>query len=115
MQLAYEAAKPGLFIVKGAPEIENVVITLSGPVAVFRIKVMDLPPSQREELYRTLLELNVTELLHGAYGIEGESVVLVDCQQLDNLDYTEFQATFDAMTMALANHYQRLSKFRAAA
>ena len=46
------------------------VITLAGPVVVFRVKVMDLPAHSREELYRTLLELNTTEMMHGAFGIE---------------------------------------------
>jgi len=116
MQLAYEAPKPGLWVIKGAGgEIENFVISLSGPIVVFRIKVMDIPPANREDLFKTLLELNASDMIHGAYGLEGDHVILTDCLQLENLDYNEFQATFDDMTMALANHYQRLSKFRAAA
>ena len=43
---------------------------------VFRVKVMELPKHHREELYRTLLELNATEMMHGAYGIEGARVIL---------------------------------------
>ena len=116
MQLAYESPKPGLWVIKGAGgEIENFVISLSGPIVVFRIKVMDIPPANREELYKTLLELNATDMIHGAYGLEAANVILTDALQLENLDYNEFQATFDDMTMAIANHYQRLSKFRAAA
>ena len=115
MQLAYETPQPGLWVLHGAPGVDNFVVSLSGPVVLFRVKVMALPPAHREELYRTLLELNGTEMIHGAYGLEGENVVLTDCLQLENLDLNEFQATFDDMTMALANHYARLSKFRAAA
>jgi hypothetical protein len=115
MQLTTESTRPGLWVVKGASGIDNFVIGLSGPIVVFRIKVMDLPPANREELYKTLLELNATDMIHGAYGLEGESVILTNCLQLENLDYNEFQATFDDMTLAIANHYQRLSKFRAAA
>jgi hypothetical protein len=116
MQLQAESPRPGMWVVKtpGA-DVQNFVISVSGPVIVFRIKVMDLPTDKREELYRTLLELNATEMLHGAYGLEGDAVVLTDCLQLENLDFNEFQATFDEMTMALSNHYQRLAKFRAAA
>ena len=45
-------------------------------MVVFRVKVMELPQTGREELYRTLLELNTTEMVHGAFGIEGETVVI---------------------------------------
>ena len=115
MELPYEALKPGMWLVRGAPGIESFVISLGVPVVVFRIKVMEIPAAHREELFRTLLELNATDMIHGSYGIEGDNVVLVDCLELENLDFNEFQATFDDMTMAIANHYQRLAKFRAAA
>ena len=115
MELPYEALKPGMWLVRGGPGIESFVISLGGPVVVFRIKVMEIPAAHREELFRTLLELNATDMIHGSYGIEGDNIVLVDCLELENLDFNEFQATFDDMTMAIANHYQRLAKFRAAA
>jgi hypothetical protein len=115
MQLGSDSPKPGLWVIKGAGEIENLVISLSGPIVVFRIKVMDIPPTNREELYKTLLELNATDMIHGAYGLEANSVILTDCLQLENLDFNEFQATFDDMTLAVANHYSRLAKFRVAA
>ncbi|HJZ85441.1 MAG TPA: YbjN domain-containing protein [Polyangia bacterium] len=115
MELPYESPKAGFWVVRGAPGIESFVVSVGGPVVVFRIKVMEVPPANREELFRTLLELNATDMIHGSYGLEGPNVVLVDCLELENLDFNEFQATFDDMTMALANHYQRLAKFRAAA
>ena len=115
MELNYEALRPGMWLVRGAPGIESFVISLGGPVVVFRIKVMEIPAAHREELFRTLLELNATDMIHGSYGIEGDSIVLVDCLELENLDFNEFQATFDDMTMAIANHYQKLARFRAAA
>ncbi|HEX6835766.1 MAG TPA: hypothetical protein VF334_04300, partial [Polyangia bacterium] len=95
--------------------LDNLIITLAGPVLVFRVKVMDIPAHHREELFRTLLELNATEMMHGAYGIEGESVVIMDALQLENLDYNEFAATVDDITLAVASHHGRLAKFREAA
>jgi hypothetical protein len=91
------------------------VVTLAGPVAVFRVKLMDIPHRHREELFRTLLELNATEMMHGAYGIEGDAIVISDALQLENLDYNEFAATVDDITLAVASHHGRLAKFREAA
>jgi hypothetical protein len=102
-------------MVSGLDGLDSLIVTMAGPVLVFRVKVMDIPKHQREELFRTLLELNATEMMHGAYGIEGESVVIMDALQLENLDYNEFAATVDDITLAVASHHGRLAKFREAA
>jgi hypothetical protein len=102
MGVAHETVKPGIWLVKvdGLP----LAISLAGPVVAFRMKVMDLPPSSREALYRTLLALNTSEMVHGAFGIEGEAVVIVHALELENLDFNEFQAVIDDMTMAVSKH-----------
>lgn len=109
MGVTYEAVKPGFWVVKtdGAP----IAISLAGPVVAFRVKVMDLPKSGREELYRTLLSLNTTEMVHGAFGLEGETVVVVHALELENLDLNEFQAVVDDMSMALAKNQPNLARY----
>jgi hypothetical protein len=115
MELHYEEPREGTWLVNELEGVENLVITLAGPVLVFRVKVMEIPRAHREELFRTLLELNATEMMHGAYGIEADSVVIMDALQLENLDYNEFAATVDDITLAVASHHARLAKFREAA
>ncbi len=63
-------------------------------------------------LFRRLLEMNATELVHGAYGIEEDSVILSDTLELENLDFNEFQATVDSFQMALASHLEAIAPFR---
>jgi hypothetical protein len=112
--MTYEQLGPELWNVK--PEgNENLLITIAGPVVVFRIKVMDLPAGGREKLYETMLKLNATEMVHGAFGIEGNAVVITHALQLENLDFNEFQAVIEDMAMAISKHYPVLSKFRVAA
>ena len=105
----YERADGGIWIVKLEGH-ENLAISIAGPVVAFRLKVVDLPAAGREALYRTLLGLNTNEMVHGAFGLEGEAVVIVHALELENLDFNEFQAVIDDMTMAMAKHYPRLSK-----
>jgi hypothetical protein len=100
----------GIWIVKLEGH-ENLAISIAGPVVAFRLKVMDLPAGEREALYHTLLSLNTTEMVHGAFGLEGNAVVIVHALELENLDFNEFQAVIDDMTMAVAKHYPFLSKF----
>jgi hypothetical protein len=90
---------------------ENLALSIAGPVVAFRLKVMDVPTSGREQLYRALLGLNTTEMVHGAFGLEGNAVVIVHALEMENLDFNEFQAVIDDMTMAVAKHYPFLSKF----
>lgn len=115
MDLQTDEPRDGTWVVKGIDGIDNLIVTIAGPVVVFRVKVMELPKHHREELFRTLLELNATEMMHGAYGIEGESIVISDALQMENLDYNEFAATVEDISLAVASHHGRLARFREAA
>lgn len=94
---------------------ENLLVSIAGPVVVFRMKVMELPSSRREELFEALLRLNTTDLVHAAFGIEGNAIVITHAFELESLDFNEFQAVVDEVSMAVAKHYPALSKFRAQA
>ncbi len=85
---------------------------LAPPVVVFRVVVMPLPSEGREAFFKKLLELNASDLLHGAYAIEGEDVVIVDTLEYDTMDLGEFQASLDAIGLALVQHYSVLSEYR---
>jgi hypothetical protein len=113
MGIAHETIKPGIWLVK--IDGSDLVVSIAGPVVAFRLKVMDLPKTGREELYRTLLSLNTTEMVHGAFGLEGETVVVIHALELENLDLNEFQAVVDDMSLAVAKHHPSLSRFHASA
>jgi hypothetical protein len=63
-------------------------------------------------LFRELLELNATDLVHGAYGLDGNEIVLTDTLQIGDLDFSEMQASLESILMALRSHYDTLSRFR---
>ncbi len=92
----------------------EVVVHYAPPVVILRVRVMELPASgpRRSELFRQLLELNARELVHGSYGLEGDHIVLTDTLELENLDYSEFEASFDSITLALATHLGALAPYR---
>src|SRR5262245_29992600 len=109
MGVAHETIKPGIWLVK--IDGSSLVVSIAGPVVAFRLKVMELAPSGREELYRMLLALNTTEMVHGAFGLEGDTVVVVHALELENLDLNEFQAVVDDMSMAVSKHHPALARF----
>jgi hypothetical protein len=73
---------------------------------------MELPNKRREEFFKLLLEINASDMIHGAYGIEDNNVVLIDTLQAENLDYNEFQATLEALMLSSTQDYQKLKAFR---
>jgi hypothetical protein len=89
---------------------ENVVVRLTDDLALFRVKVMDVANTD-SALYGTLLELNATDMVHGAYGLSDGKVLLVATLRLENLDYNEFVGTLDDFGVALAKHHERLAPF----
>lgn len=105
--------KPGTWVVKTVGGAE-VVVHYAPPVVILRVTVMDLPAAtpRRSELLRELLELNARDLVHGAYGLEGDKVVLTDTLELENLDFNEFEASFDSITLAIAQHLGALAPYR---
>ena len=105
--------EPNLWLVR-TPEDAEVVVHYAPPVVILRVRVMELPESEprRGELFRQLLEYNARDLVHGSYGLEGDHVVLTDALELENLDFSEFEASFDSLTLALASHLGALAAFR---
>ncbi len=105
--------EPSLWRVRTQAGAE-VIVSYAPPVVLLRVRVME-PPSDDDRktgLYRQLLEFNARDLLHGSYGLEGDHVVLTDALELENLDYSEFEASFDSMTLALSSHLSALAPYR---
>ena len=105
--------EPNLWLVQTTEGVE-VVVHYAPPVVLLRVRMMELPAgeSRRGELFRRLLELNARELVHGSYGLEGDHIVLTDALELENLDYNEFEASFDSITLAVASHLGALAPYR---
>ena len=61
-----------------------------------------------------MLELNASDLLHGSYGIQDDRIVLTEALELSALDYEEFLASYESMTLALASHLRELGSYREA-
>ena len=113
----YSELEPGLWRMQPGGAMDfDVICHFSPPVVVLRVKVMEIPADDFEcgKLARRLLELNATDLVHGSYGIENDSIVLTEALELSHLDYEEFLAAYEGMTLALASHLRELATYREA-
>ena len=91
---------------------ENVVVSANDQVVTITINVMPVPAAKKEEFFETLLKLNATDMIHGAYGIDDKNVILTDTLEGPTMDLEELQASLDAVSLALSQHYSVLSKYR---
>lgn len=116
MELEFEEVEDGMWLAyPSGPNGETpVVISYAPPLLVFRMKVLDVPNDGEKcsRLYRRLLEANASEMVHAAYGLEEDDVVLTESLEVENLDFNEFQATVDSFGMAMATQMESLAAFR---
>lgn len=113
LKLSYRDLGDGMWLVEDDERrLEAVAIVLAPPVVILRVVAMKVPHKNREAFFLKLLQLNSSDLLHGAYAVEGEDVVIVDTLEYDTMDLGDFQASLDAIGLALVQHYPVLSEFR---
>lgn len=110
-EASYEEIGEGLWLVHAetAQEIPipGIVVSHQPPVVVLRSDICETPIDDEDQLrlYERLLELNALDLIHGAYGLEDGEVILSDTLELENLDFTEFRASLDSITIAVTTHW----------
>lgn len=113
LDLVVESVAEDMWLVRTNEDAE-LVVHYAPPVLVMRVRVMPIPsdPALAAALSRQLLEYNARDLVHGSYGLEGDVVVLTDALLLADLDFTEFEASVDSLSLALASHVSALAPYR---
>ncbi|MGN1073077.1 MAG: hypothetical protein ACI4VB_10305 [Bradymonadia bacterium] len=107
----YEVLGDGIYRLNDdLPDIDDIIVMVSDPLVIFSVRLMKVPGKNTEAFYKKLLELNATELVAGAYGLDGDDVVITDTLQLENLDENEFVASVESLAMAIHEHYSILQQ-----
>lgn len=109
----YQKIEDNLWLLDDAEQdMPQVAIMYAPPLVICRTLVMEAPPERRPELFTKLLELNANDVVHGAYALEQNRIILIDTLEYDTMDYEEFMATLDSFSLALTQHYPILSQYR---
>ena len=107
----YEVLGDGIYRLNDdLPDIDDIIVMVSDPLVIFSVRQMKVHGKHTEAFYKKLLELNATELVAGAYGLDGDDVVITDTLQLENLDENEFVASVESLAMAIHEHYSILQQ-----
>jgi len=113
LMLTYQQVGDNLWLLDDEDHsLQGVAVMQVDPLVVIRAEIMDVPKSNLLELYTTLLELNATDIIHGAYALENKKIVLANSLLYDTMDFEEFRASLDSFGLALTQHYPILSKYR---
>jgi hypothetical protein len=92
----------------------GIAVRIEDGLCLFRMKVTNLSaiePTQWTAFFRTLLEYNAAEMVHAAYGIADDMVLLTASLLLENLDYNEFVGVLEEMVLSGVDHQARLAAF----
>jgi hypothetical protein len=95
-----------------AHDIGGTAIVYTDPIVTIRVAVMDVPDSHNLELYAKLLEFNAKDVVHGAYAIDHNQIILIDTLEYNTMDFEEFIAILDSFSLALTQHYPVLLEYR---
>jgi hypothetical protein len=113
MEYDFEEIEESMWRIESGNDGAPVVVIYAPPVAVLRLKVMNLPDvaddTRLASLYRRMLELNATDIVHGSYGIEAQEIVLSDALELETLDFVELRSSYECLTMAASSHLPELA------
>jgi len=113
LKYSYQEIKQNLWLIDDtAHDLEGIAVIYADPLVIIRVQVMDTPKEKREEFFAKLLELNASEMIHGAYGLEGGKVVIIEAREYETMDFSEFRSALEAISMALTQHYPILSVYR---
>ena len=114
MELPFQELEEGLWVVGDSRDAAPLFVNYAPPLLLVRVEVMKAPSDEelRRALFRELLELNATDLVHGAYGLDESEIVLTDTLQLGDLDFSEVQASLESILLALRSHYETLAHYR---
>ena len=102
----YERTPDGTFILSLGANQPPAALLMVPPVLVVQVAVGAAPTdlTKAAPLYKKLLELNNSALLHAAFGLENDQIVLAAALELDSLDLNELEAVLADIDVALGEH-----------
>jgi hypothetical protein len=113
LMVTYQQVDSDLWLLDDAEHgLQGIYIYKAESLVTVKAEIMDVPKQNLLELYTKLLELNATDVIHGAYALENGKIILIDTLEYDTMDYGDFRATLDSFGLAIAQHYPILSKYR---
>lgn len=101
----FALAAQGVYLVPVGAGQPPAALSIQPPVLVLQVQVGQLPQGNANALVsylKRLLELNADGLLHAAFALESEAIVLSAALEIESLDANELEAVLADMDVALS-------------
>jgi hypothetical protein len=106
LERPYERLSEGTYVLTMGQGQPLVALRLEPPVLLVNVEIGSVPSGAESSraLFKKLLELNASALMHAAYGLERERIVLSAALSLETLDLSELEAALADVELALSEH-----------
>lgn len=110
LERPFERLGEGTYVLTMGQGQPLVALRLESPVLLVNVEIGAVPAGAEPSraLFRKLLELNASSLMHAAYGLERERIVLSAALSLETLDLSELEAALADVELALSEHIPAL-------
>ncbi|MBX3185318.1 MAG: CesT family type III secretion system chaperone [Polyangiaceae bacterium] len=100
----FERSEDGTYVI--IVHRQAIALRVAQPVLVIQTEIgpVEADVAVQARVFRRLLELNASDLMHAAYAIEEDRIVLCAALELANLDFNELEAVLADMDLALSKH-----------
>lgn len=91
--------------------VRNLIVGVVSPVLILEQYLFTLK-EDNEEVFKSLLIKN-RDIIHGAFALteDGKKVIFRYTLQLHNLDFNEFEAAINSLSLLMSEYYEQLIKF----
>lgn len=108
--IGYDIQREDLIVVTEEESGLSITVDAEERVICLIMEVMDLPSTNREGFYQTLLELN-DRSLHGTFCLNGGKVFFEENLEAESLDPNELESALASMFLFIAKNIEELDKF----
>jgi hypothetical protein len=98
------------YLIHVGPDLPMIAARVAPPIVAVNVSIGPTPKDESKQLrlFRRLLQLNATDLMHASYGLEDGHIILSAALALENLDDNELEATLSDIDLALVRHTSEL-------
>lgn len=110
--IVHRSEETGVFVIENPLDgIRNLIVGIAPPVILFEQYLFTIT-KDNEEMFKALLMKN-RDMIHGAFAIteDGKKVIFRYTLQIHNLDFNEFEAAINSLSLLMSEYYEQLIQF----
>lgn len=111
-KIVHKSEETGVFVIENTLDgIRNLIVGIAPPVIIFEQYLFTIT-NDNIEMFKSLLMKN-RDMIHGAFAIteDGKKVIFRYTLQIHNLDFNEFEAAINSLSLVMSEYYEQLIQF----